>query len=268
MLKDITIGQYLPTDSVLHRLDPRVKIFLLLFVLAAVFFYASLTHYIVYTVCLLALTGAGRVPLRLLLSSVRPILPIVIFTFLVHVFTMEGTAIFSVAGFSVTAEGIQHGIFISYRLMLLLMYSSLLTFTTPPLLLTDAMEWILSPFRRVGVPAHELAMMMTIALRFVPTLLEEAEKIMLAQRARGVDFSGSIWQRIKSFIPILVPLFISSFRRADALALAMEARCYTGGEGRTRTRELIFRTRDGIATCAVVIVLAFAVWLDMHKGQV
>lgn len=263
----MTLGQYLPADSVLHHLDPRAKICLLFLLLFAVFFYASLAHYTVYTLCLLALAALGRIPLRLLLCAVRPILPIIVFTFLIHIFTMEGRALFTVAGWPVTMEGVQHGVFISYRLMLLLMYSSLLTFTTPPLLMTDAIEWMLSPFRRFGVPAHELAMMMTIALRFVPTLLEEAEKIMLAQRARGVDFSGSIWQRIRSFIPILVPLFISAFRRADALALAMEARCYTGGEGRTRTRELIFRSRDGVAACAVVIVLAFAIWLDIYGGR-
>lgn len=267
MLNGMTLGQYLPVDSALHRLDPRAKIGLLILLLFAVFFYASLAHYVMYSVLLLSLAGLGRVPLRLLLSSVRPILPIVVFTFLVHIFTTEGTALFSVAGLTVTQEGVEHGIFISYRLMLLLMYSALLTFTTPPLLMTDAIEWMLSPFRRVGVPAHELAMMMTIALRFVPTLLEEAEKIMLAQRARGGDFSGSIWRRIKSFIPILVPLFISSFRRADALALAMEARCYTGGEGRTRTRELIFRRRDGVAALAVVIVVVLAVWIGAHGGS-
>ncbi|BEU87238.1 energy-coupling factor transporter transmembrane protein EcfT [Selenomonas sp. TAMA-11512] len=258
MLNGMTLGQYLPVDSVLHRLDPRAKMFLLLLVLFAVFFYTSPELYALYTVVLLLLAGAGRVPLRLLLSSVRPILPLIVFTFIVHLFTMKGTPLVTVAGFSVTMEGVRHGFFITYRLVLLLMYSALLTFTTSPLLMTDAIEWMLSPFRRIGVPAHELAMMMTIALRFVPTLLEEAEKIMLAQRARGVDFSGSIWHRIKSFIPILVPLFISSFRRADALAMAMEARCYTGGEGRTRTRELAFRRQDGIAAIAVLALFVLA----------
>ena len=212
----------------------------------------------------LAAMKLSRVPLRTLVGSLKPLWWILLFTFLIHLCTTPGEEIAQVWMFSLTWEGLSHGFFICLRLVLLLLLSSLLTFTTSPLKLTDALEALLSPLKRVGVPAHELAMMMTIALRFVPTLLEETDKIMKAQQARGADFTtGSIVRRLKSVVPILVPLFISAFRRADDLAMAMEARCYHGGEGRTQMKQLRFVPLDYVAWAGTALLLALlaALWL-------
>ena len=239
LLNDIQIGRYLPGDSVLHRMDPRVKIVLLFFFLLVIFFVENPAGFVALAVSVGVLMIVSRVPLMMQLRSIRPILWIVLFTFGVHLFMTPGTEVFRLGPFTATWEGIARGAYIGLRLILLILLSTLLTLTTSPLRLTDGLEALLSPLRRVGVPVHELAMMMTIALRFVPTLLEELDRIMKAQKARGADFEhGNIMQRLRAIVPVLVPLFLSAFRRADELALAMEARCYRGGEGRTQMKEL------------------------------
>ena len=248
MLKDITLGQFFPGDSLLHRLDPRTKIVLLFFFLAAIFIFDSPLAYAALTAFTAALIAVSRVPFLLMLKALKPLSWIIAFTFVIHLVSTPGDAFFHVWLFDFTWQGAAKGFFIALRLALLILLSALLTYTTSPLALTDALETLMQPAKRVGVPAHEIAMMMTIALRFVPTLIEEADKIMKAQQARGADFTeGSVIERVKGFVPILVPLFISAFRRADDLALAMEARCYRGGVGRTQMKALRISSIDYIA---------------------
>lgn len=248
LLNDIQIGRYLPGDSFLHRMDPRVKIVLLFFFLLLIFFVENAASFAALACAVALLMVFSRVPLMMQLRSIRPILWIVLFTFAVHLFMTPGTEAFRIGFLTATWEGIVRGAYIGLRLILLILLSTLLTLTTSPLRLTDGLEALLSPLRRVGVPVHELAMMMTIALRFVPTLLEELDRIMKAQKARGVDFErGNIMQRLRAIVPVLVPLFLSAFRRADELALAMEARCYRGGEGRTQMKELRTGRLDYVA---------------------
>ena len=239
LLQDIQIGRYLPGNSFLHRMDPRVKIVLLFFFLLLIFFVENMAGFAALALSVGLLMVFSRVPLMMQLRSVRPILWIVLFTFCVHLFMTPGAEAFRLGSLTATWEGIARGAYIGLRLVLLILLSTLLTLTTSPLSLTDGLEALLSPLRRLHVPVHELAMMMTIALRFVPTLLEELDRIMKAQKARGADFEqGNIVRRLRAVVPILVPLFLSAFRRADELALAMEARCYRGGEGRTQMKEL------------------------------
>ena len=248
MLKDITLGQFFPGDSLLHRLDPRTKIVLLFFFLAAIFVFDSPLAYAALTAFTAALIAVSRVPLLLMLKALKPLSWIIAFTFVIHLVSTPGDAFFHVWIFDLTWQGAAKGFFIALRLALLILLSALLTYTTSPLALTDALETLMQPVKRVGVPAHEIAMMMTIALRFVPTLIEEADKIMKAQQARGADLTeGSVIERVKGFVPVLVPLFISAFRRADDLALAMEARCYRGGVGRTQMKALRISSIDYVA---------------------
>ena len=248
MLKDITLGQFFPGDSLLHRLDPRTKIVLLFFFLAAIFVFDSPLAYAALTAFTAALIAVSRVPLFLMLKALKPLSWIIAFTFVIHLVSTPGDAFFHVWLFDLTWQGAAKGFFIALRLALLILLSALLTYTTSPLALTDALETLMQPVKRVGVPAHEIAMMMTIALRFVPTLIEEADKIMKAQQARGADLTeGSVIERVKGFVPVLVPLFISAFRRADDLALAMEARCYRGGVGRTQMKALRISSIDYVA---------------------
>ena len=248
MLSNITIGQYFPGNSALHRLDPRVKIVLLLFFLIEVFVFSSAPAYGILTAVTAVMIWISGVPMIMMLRSLKPLWWIILFTFIIHLFSNPGTPIAKVWIFTMTWEGVLQGCFISLRLVLLILMSTLLTFTTSPLKLTDALESLLSPFRRFGLPAHELAMMMTIALRFVPTLIEETDKIMKAQQSRGADFTtGSIVSRLKNMVPVLVPLFLSAFRRADELAMAMEARCYRGGIGRTQMKALKVTGIDYVA---------------------
>ena len=229
----------MPGDSFLHRMDPRVKIVLLFFYLLLVFFVENVAGFLALGISIALLMIVSQVPLGMQLRSIRPILWIVLFTFGVHLFMTPGTEVFRIGPLGMTWEGLARGSYISLRLVLLILLSTLLTLTTSPLRLTDGLEALLAPLRRVNVPVHELSMMMTIALRFVPTLLEELDRIMKAQKARGADFErGNIMQRVRAVVPVLVPLFLSAFRRADELALAMEARCYRGGEGRTQMKEL------------------------------
>jgi energy-coupling factor transport system permease protein len=260
MLKDITLGQYFPGTSFLHQLDPRCKIIATLIVIVAIFLAGSLPAYGLITVFILLCFFISHLPLKLILKSLKPLWVIIILTMGIHVFTTSGTVIWQWGILHITWEGIRQGALMTARLIYLIVFSSLLTYTTSPIVLTDGIEHLLNPFRRVGVPAHELAMMMTIALRFIPTLLEETDRIMKAQTARGANFtSGSIMQRGRNMIPLLVPLFVSAFRRADDLATAMEARCYRGGEGRTRMHELAYTFRDTIAMIVVIGLTAVLV---------
>lgn len=265
MLSDITLGQYFPGASLIHRLDPRTKILATIIYIIAIFFAATPLSYGILTGFAAVVILIARLPWLLVLKSLKPIWVIVILTMLIHMFTAPGEQIiFTWKFLSVTQEGVDMGVKMAVRLILLLLFSSVLTFTTSPIVLTDGIESLLRPFKRVGVPAHELAMMMTIALRFIPTLLEETDRIMKAQTARGADFaSGNILERMKNMLPLLVPLFISAFRRADELAVAMEARCYRGGEGRTRMHELLFTAGDYAAlalTVALAVGLAALRW--------
>ncbi|MBQ1918814.1 MAG: energy-coupling factor transporter transmembrane protein EcfT [Schwartzia sp.] len=261
MLTDITLGQYFPGTSFLHRMDPRMKISLLFVWIVGIFVFDMPKAYGVFTAATVLLAIISRVPLLTLTKSIKPLWMILVFTLLIHMCGTPGEALFHISVFEFTKEGFMQGFVICLRLALLIFLSSLLTFTTSPLELTDAMESLLSPLKCIGVPAHELAMMMSIALRFVPTLIEETDKIMKAQQSRGVNFeSGNVIKRLSSLVPILVPLFISAFRRADELAMAMEARCYRGGEGRTRMKELKVRALDyGACACTVVLMAALVV---------
>lgn len=260
MFKDITIGQYLPKDTFVHRLDPRTKILSVLFFMIGIFGIGELSSY-VYVFLLTALViVTAKIPVGYLLKGLKPILIILVFTVGLHLFMTPGDAIWQWGFLRLTMEGVKKASFMALRLIFLVLFASLLTLTTAPMSLTDGLEKLLSPLTRIKLPAHELAMMMSIALRFIPTLIDETDKIMKAQKARGADFeSGNIWQRAKAMIPLLVPLFVSAFRRADDLAMAMEARCYRGSEGRTRMKQLHFKVSDVLVTSAmfVLTVLAF-----------
>ena len=260
MLKDITLGQYYPVKSPVHSLDPRIKIILTIAFIVAVFLGTSLWAFIPVAAYIILATMLAHLPLKLLLKGIKPLRIILIFTFLLNLFFNAGeTVLVEVWKIRITLEGLLTAIRFSMRLVFLVSGASLLTLTTPPVVLTDGMERLLSPLRKIGFPAHELAMMMSIALRFIPVLLEEADKIMKAQMARGADFeSGNLIQRAKSMVPLLVPLFVSAFRRAGDLAMAMEARCYHGGEGRTRLRVLKLTMNDLYAcliTAALIVVV-------------
>lgn len=262
MLKDITLGQYYPGDSVVHRLDPRVKILLALLYITALFFVQNFSGFIVFAIFTVAVIYLARIPIRYVLKGLKPLFFIIIFTAVINVFMTPGTVAFQIPYTFITAtwEGIRMAVFMIIRLTFLIMGTSVLTLTSSPITLTDGIEHLLRPFRKIGVPAHELAMMMTIAIRFIPTLLEETEKIMKAQTARGADFeSGNLFRRAKALVPLLVPLFISAFRRADELAMAMESRCYHGGDGRTRMKQLHIVGRDIGSAVATVLALGAAV---------
>ena len=262
---DITLGQYYPGNSFIHRLDPRTKILSTLLLIIAVFLANSAIGYGTLCAMVLLIIAVSGLPFMLVLKSVKPLLFIIVLTLALHALMGQGEHVLYQWRFiTITEEGLQLGVQMAMRLILLLMISSILTFTTSPIVLTDGIEALLRPFRVVGVPAHELAMMMTIALRFIPTLMEETDRIIKAQTARGADFSGgNLLVRAKNMLPILVPLFISAFRRADDLAIAMEARCYRGGEGRTRMHQLAYRSGDVLAfvfAFAMIGLLAFLRW--------
>lgn len=246
MLTDITLGQYFPGDSLLHRMDARVKIILLFFYIVGIFLFDNNMCYGLNTALAILLVFLSGVSPRMVLKSIKPLWWILILTFVIQLFTVPGEVLAKLWIFNITYEGLVKGFLISLRLVLLIGVSSLLMLTTSPLMLTDALESLFRPLKRFGFPAHELAMMMTIALRFIPTLMEETDKIIKAQKSRGSDIGeGNFLAKVKSMIPILVPLFISAFRRADDLAMAMEARCYHGGEGRTRMKAMRMHNVDG-----------------------
>ena len=262
MLTDIKIGQFFPANSLLHKLDARLKIVSLFILIVGIFVFDSQLDYIIWCMLIGTLMYMSKIPLKMFFISIKPIIWIILFTFILHLFTTQGKVIFEIWKFSITWEGLANGSFVCLRLLLLMFGASLLTFTTPPLVLSDALEDLMKPLKRFGVPAHELAMMMTIALRFIPTLLEETDKIIKDQKSRGADFmTGNILKRVKAFMPILIPLFISAFRRADELAMAMEARCYRGGDGRTRMKILKYSKNDFISfgIAGVLLVLSIVV---------
>jgi len=238
-ISDITIGQYFPGVSPVHRLDPRMKL-VITFVYIAMLFVARSTLALAVGVLFVFITyPLAGISLRLIVKSTKPVLPIIIFTALINMFFVGGEVLVALGPLSITDQGVRIAIHMCLRILCLIAGSALLTYTTSPIALTDGIELLFSPLKRLGAPVHEIAMMMTITLRFIPTLIEETEKIMAAQKARGADLeSGNIFQRVRAMLPILIPLFVSAFRRADDLALAMESRCYHGGEGRTRMRVL------------------------------
>lgn len=257
MIRDITLGQYYPGESWVHKLDPRVKIIATLLFIIELFVVNDFVGFGIAAVVLAVLIAISKVPLSFILRGLKPILIILLFTFALNIFMINGEVIWSWWILKITKEGIRTAIFMAIRLILLIIGSSMLTLCTRPLSLTDGIERLLSPFKKIGLPAHEIAMMMTIALRFIPTLLEETDKIMKAQQARGADFeTGSLMRRVKSLIPILVPLFVSAFRIANDLAMAMEARCYRGGQHRTRMHEMKFAGRDYLAFFLQAVFLA------------
>ena len=257
MIRDITLGQYFPGESVIHRLDPRVKIIATLLFIVELFIVDNFIGFAVAAVYLGAIIAVSKVPLSFIVRGLKPIIVILLFTFALNIFMVDGQIIWQWKFLHITVEGVRLAVFMAIRIILLLIGSSMLTLCTRPLSLTDGIERLLSPFKKIGLPAHEIAMMMTIALRFIPTLLEETDKIMKAQQARGADFeSGGLIQKAKALIPILVPLFVSAFRIAMDLAMAMESRCYRGGEHRTRMHEMKLKGDDWAAIAFQVIFLA------------
>ncbi len=264
MLKDITIGQYFPGSSALHKMDPRMKIILTMAYIIMLFVADNLIGMAVGVVFLAVSYAVSKVPFKMIIKSLKPVIPIVIFTAVLNIFFVEGDAIVDFGFMKITWQGVYTAVIMAVRIVCLIAGTSLMTYTTSPISLTDGIERLLKPLSKIKVPVHELAMMMTIALRFIPTLIEETDKIMSAQKARGADMdTGGLMQRAKALIPILIPLFVSAFRRADELALAMECRCYRGGEGRTRMKQLYMTSVDvwgavitGL-TIAVIIALNF-----------
>lgn len=248
MLSNISIGQFFPGNSLIHRIDPRVKLVLVFAYILLIFIPDNWVGLAVAILLLGVCIGLSRIPPGLFIKGLKPVIPLLVFTSIINIFYVEGQVLLSFWVLKITLEGIFTALFISIRILCLIAAGSLLTYTTSPTTLTDALERVLSPLKVLRISVHEIAMMMTIALRFIPTLIEETDKIMSAQKARGADMeSGNLLQRVRALIPVLVPLFISSFRRAYELATAMECRCYHGGEGRTRMKQLHMVMRDYIA---------------------
>lgn len=258
MIRDITIGQYYPANSVIHRMDPRVKIVCTLLFLISLFVQNSILGYAIATAFLVAVIKISKVPFRFVVKGLKAIMILLLFTVLMNLFLTQGGEELFHAGFlHIYENGLRTCVFMAVRLVYLIIGSSLMTLTTTPNSLTDGIEKLLHPLNRLHCPVHEVAMMMSIALRFIPILLEETDKIMKAQIARGADLeSGNLIQRTKAMVPILVPLFVSAFRRANDLAMAMEARCYHGGEGRTKMKPLLYRGRDYAAYGVTLIYMA------------
>ena len=264
MLRDITIGQHFPGNSVLHRCDPRLKLVATIAYIVVLFVAPNPLGLALSIALLAALYKVAKIPGKLILKSLKPIVPIVLFTAVLNLFfvTGEGEPLVHIWVLKIYGEGIRYAILLTVRVCALIAGTSLLTYTTSPIVLTDAIENLLRPLAKIHFPVHELAMMMTIALRFIPTLIEETEKIMNAQKARGAMIdNGTFTQRIKALVPVLIPLFISAFRRADELAMAMECRCYHGGEGRTKLHVLKYQRRDYVALAGGVVILVLVVAL-------
>ena len=267
MKSDITFGQYVEGNSLIHRLDPRMKIVLSILYIVTIFLAKSVTAFVLLTLSAFLLIGLTKLSPGMILRGMRPLLFIIVFTAVFNIFWMTGdTLLVSLGPVKIYLEGIINAVLIVLRIVLLIVATSVfLTYTTTPLALTDGLEQLLAPLKKLHVPVHEFSMMMTIALRFIPTLIDETQKIMNAQKARGADFSqGNLLQRAKALIPILVPLFISAFRRADELATAMECRCYTGGDGRTRMNVLRSAPKDWIAAVVVLALGAAIVLANIH----
>ncbi|MGN0646163.1 energy-coupling factor transporter transmembrane component T family protein [Mogibacterium kristiansenii] len=267
MIRDITLGQYYPEQSVIHRLDARTKILGTLLYIIELFLVNSFAGFGLVILALGVLIGISKVPVRFIFRGLKAVVFIILLTFLLNLFMFDGTVLWHWKFLTITYEGLYRSCFMALRLILLIIGTSMLTLTTKPMELTDGLEKLLKPFNRFGLPSHEIALMMSIALRFIPTLLEETDKIMKAQQARGADFeSGNLIQRVKNMIPILIPLFVGSFRIAQDLALAMEARCYHGGVGRTRMKEIVFSRRDGVAGVLLAVFLGIVIasrWMPL-----
>lgn len=257
MLKDITLGQYFPGNTVVHRLDPRTKLLMVILFIVALFTAEGPIAYLAVFLFLGVAVGLSRIPPRTILKGLKPLVVIICLTGLLNLFYTPGTPVVKFWVLTITQEGIFSALFMIWRILMLITGTFMLTYTTSPIALTDGLELLLNPLKRIKVPVHELAMMMSIALRFIPTLIEETEKIMNAQKARGADFeSGNLLKRAKALVPVLVPLFVSAFRRADELSVAMECRLYRGGSGRTRLKELKMGKNDGAAyavTCVFFV---------------
>lgn len=266
MLRDITLGQFFPGSSLLHRMDPRVKILWTLFYIVLLFFVNNYWGFLLFALFTAGVIGISQIKVRLVLSGLRPLLYLLIFTAVLNIFLSGGeTILFQFWIIRATKEGLYTAGVMALRLIFLVLGSSMLTFTTSPIVLTDGIEHLLRPFKKLGLPAHEIAMMMTIAIRFIPTILEETDKIMKAQTARGADFeTGSILRRAKAMIPLLIPLFVSAFRRADELAVAMECRCYHGGDGRSRLHTLQVSAADYQTLPVAVLLCAGVVLTRMY----
>ena len=257
MIRDITLGQYYPGESPIHRLDARTKIIATLLYIIELFVVNNFWGFLIAGAALFIVIGISKVPVKFIFRGLTAVFLIIAFTVIINLFMVDGRVLWHWKFLTITYEGVSRACFMAVRLVLLIIGSSMMTLTTKPIELTDGIEKLLSPFSRIGLPSHEIALMMTIALRFIPTLMEETDKIIKAQEARGADFeSGNLLQRAKSLIPILIPLFISSFRIAQDLALAMEARCYHGGAGRTRMNEIRFDRGDVLAGILMVLFLA------------
>lgn len=264
MLKDITLGQYFPGTSFLHRLDPRVKIALTFLMIVNIFAANNFYAYIPVVLMVFGAVAVSGTPFGTIIKGVKPLLIIIVITTAINMFYTPGDPIFKFGFLKLTVQGVQNALMMIIRIVLLVIGSSLLTYTTSPIMLTDGLERILSPLKHIKVPVHEFAMMMSIALRFIPTLVDETDKIMSAQKARGADFeTGNLMARGKALIPILVPLFVSAFRRADELAIAMECRCYRGGEGRTSLKQYIMKGIDYFAVSFSIFILGAIIALNI-----
>lgn len=257
MLRDITLGQYYQTESVIHRLDPRVKLAGTVLYIVSLFFFDNIWGYLCAAIFLAAVIRASKVPFKFMIKGLRSILFLLLITVVFNLFLTPGETVLAIWKLKITREGIKVSVFMAIRLTFLIIGSSVMTLTTTPNNLTDGLEKAMRPLKIIRVPVHEIAMMMSIALRFIPILMEETDKIMKAQIARGADFeSGNIFKKAEAMVPLLVPLFISAFRRANDLAMAMEARCYRGGDGRTKMKPLIYKKRDAIAYLILIAYLA------------
>jgi len=256
MLKDITLGQYFPGNTFIHRLDPRTKLIMTVVYIATLFSAKSFISYALVLAFLALIIVVSKVKPGAILRGLKPLIFIIVFSALLNMFYTEGTPILQFWVFKITREGLLRSLFMALRIMMLIIGTFLLTYTTSPIALTDALERLLNPLKKIRLPVHELSMMMAIALRFIPALIEDTDRIMSAQKARGASFeTGKLTERAKALLPLLVPLFISAFRRADELAVAMESRCYNGGEGRTRMKILKYAPRDGFALLAGAVLL-------------
>lgn len=263
MLRDITLGQYYPADSVIHKLDPRTKLFATLLFIISVFSFDGIVGFIVMTAFLFGVIALSKVPLSFMLRGLKAIMILLVIAGLFNLFLTPGQVLWSIWKIHITREGLRNAVLMTIRMVYLIMGSSVMTLTTTPNQLTDGLEKALKPLQKINVPVHEIAMMMSIALRFIPILIEETDKIMKAQMARGADFeTGGLVKKAKNMVPLLVPLFVSAFRRANDLALAMEARCYVGGEGRTKMIPLVYHKVDRLA---YVVVIAYFVFLMVIK---
>jgi energy-coupling factor transport system permease protein len=264
MIRDITIGQYYPKDSIIHKLDPRTKLVGTLVYIISLFIFKNFLGYLIVTLFLAGVIKASKVPFRFMIKGLKAIIMLLMITVLFNLFLTQGETLVQFWIFRITKEGLRISVFMAVRLIYLIIGSSMMTLTTTPNQLTDGLESLLGPLKKIKVPVHEIAMMMSIALRFIPILLEETDKIMKAQIARGADFeSGNIIKKAKSLVPLLVPLFISAFRRANDLAMAMEARCYSGGEGRTKMKPLLYQMNDYRSYVVFIVYIAAIISLEI-----